>query len=120
MYSNQGIPVIFVTADLAVFAATIGACGKSGGCGYPVATQWMVDPESIRPATAEECSEHAGLIAELIADVEQRRVWDSAGYWYIRGDVCLHARIGYTITGRTAWGRSNHEFWLVLRERNAA
>ena len=118
--STKNIPILFVTADLAVYSAEIGAEGKSGGGGIPVATQWMVDPASVRPVTDEESAEHAGLIAELIADVEPRRVWDSAGYWYIRGDVLLHARIGYTVTGRVAWGRSNHEFWLVLREKNAA
>jgi len=120
MYSNQDIPVFFVTADLAVYAATIGAAGKSGGDGYPVSTQWMIDPESIRPATAEECEEHSGLIEELIGWVEPRVKFDG-GRPYIAADVLLHARIGYPVTGRTQWGRSNFEFWDVLRrEKNAA
>ena len=118
MYSNQNIPILFVTADLAVYAATIGSAGKSGGCGFPVATQWMVDPASIRPATAEEHAEHADLITELREWVEPRIRFDN-GQPYIAADVLLHARLGYPVTGRTAWGRSNHEFWLVLRE-NAA
>ena len=119
MYSNQGIPVIFVTADLAVYAATIGAAGKSGGCGLPVATQWMVDPKSVRPVTEEERAEHAGLIAELIEWVKPRVRFDN-GQPYIAADVLLHARIGYTVTGHTKWGRSGYEFWDVLREKNAA
>ena len=118
MYSNQNIHILFVTADLAVYAATIGAAGKSGGGGFPIATQWMVDPASIRPATAEECADHAGMIAELRGWVEPRVRFDGERP-YIAADALLHARIGYPVTGRTAWGRSNHEFWLVLRE-NAA
>ena len=117
--STKNIPILFVTADLAVFAATIGAEGKSGGCGYPVATQWMVDPESVRPVTEAERAEHTDLIGQLIADVEPRRMLDRDGNWYIHADALLHARIGYTVTGRIAWGRANDEFWLVLRE-NAA
>lgn len=120
MYSsNQNIPILFVPADLNVYAAEIGAAGKSGGCGAPVATQWMINPASIRPATAEECAEHADLVAELHEWV-QPRVKVDGGRPYIAADVLLHARIGYTVTGRTAWGRSNHEFWLVLCEKNAA
>ena len=118
MYSNQGIPVIFVAADLAVYAAKIGAAGKSGGCGFPVATQWMVDPASVRPATAEEHAEHADLIAELREWVEPRVRFDGEQP-YIAADALLHARIGYPISGRTQWGRSDYEFREVLRE-NAA
>ena len=119
MNGTQGIPIIFVTAGLEVFSGTIGAAGKSGGCGFPVATQWMVDPASVRPATAEECADHAALIAELRGWVEPRVRFDGEQP-YIAADVLLHARIGYPVTGRTQWGRSNHEFWLVLREKNAA
>ena len=119
MYSNQGIPVIFVPADLNVYAAEIGAAGKSGGGGYPVATQWMVDPESVRPITEAERAEHAGLIAELQGWVEPRVRFDGERP-YIAADALLHARIGFPITGRTQWGRSNFEFWDVLREKNAA
>ena len=119
MYSNQNIPILFVPADLQVYAAEIGSAGKSGGCGFPVATQWMVDPASVRPATAEEHAEHAGMIAELREWVEPRVRFDGEQP-YIAADVLLHARIGFTVTGRTQWGRSNHEFWLVLREKNAA
>ena len=115
MYSNQDIPVFFVTAELAVYAATIGAAGKTGGCGYPVSTQWMVDPESVRPATAEECAEHSGLIAELFAWVEPRVKFDGDRP-YIAADVLLHARIGYPVTGRTAWGRADFEFREVLEQ----
>ena len=120
MYSNQNIPILFVPADLQVYAAEIGSAGKSGGCGSPVATQWMVDPESIRPATAEECADHAALIAELRGWVEPRVRFDGEQP-YIAADVLLHARLGYPVTGRTQWGRSNFEFWDVLRrEKNAA
>lgn len=117
--STKNIPILFVTADLNVYAAEIGAAGKSGGCGLPVATQWMVDPASIRPATCEECSEHADLITELREWVEPRVRFDGEQP-YIAADVGLHARIGYPVTGRTQWGRSNFEFWDVLREKNAA
>jgi len=113
MYSNQDIPVFFVTADLAVYSATISAAGKTGGCGLPVATQWRVDPPSIRPATPAECAEHADLITELRGWVEPRVRFDGERP-YIAADVLLHARIGFPVTGRTQWGRSNFEFWGVL------
>jgi len=116
MYSNQDIPVFFVTADLAVYSATISAAGKTGGCGLPVATQWRVDPPSIRPATPAECAEHSGLIAELREWVEPRVRFDGDRP-YIAADVLLHARIGYPVTGRTAWGRSDFEFREVLEQR---
>ena len=119
MYSNQDIPVFFVTADLAVYSATISAAGKTGGCGFPVATQWMIDPESIRPATPAECTEHSGLVAELQEWVKPRVKFDGEQP-YIAADVLLHARIGYTATGRTVWGRSSFEFWKVLREKVTA
>ena len=118
MYGTQNIPILFVPADLQVYAAEIGAAGKSGGCGFPVATQWMVDPASVRPATAEEHAEHAGMIAELREWVEPRVRFDGEQP-YIAADVLLHARIGYPVTGRTQWGRSDYEFRKVLRE-NAA
>lgn len=119
MYSNQGIPVIFVTADLAVYSATISAAGKTGGCGFPVATAWKVDPPSIRPATPAECTEHAELIAELQEWVKPRVKFDGEQP-YIAADVLLHARIGFTVTGRTQWGRSDFEFREVLREKVTA
>ena len=113
MNGTQGIPIIFVTAGLEVFSGTIGAAGKSGGCGFPVATQWMVDPDSVRPITPAEREEHADLIAELLESVGPRIRFDN-GQPYIAADVLLHARIGFTVTGRTQWGRSDYEFWGVL------
>ena len=112
---SNNIPVLFVTADLAVSYGEIYAAGRSGGCGLPVATAWMIDPESVRPATEGEQIEHAALIAEMVSDVGNARVLGSDGHWYIASDTTLiHARIGYPVTGRLEWGRSKNEFWLCL------
>ena len=113
--SNQNIPVFFVTADLAVSYGEIYAAGKSGGCGYPVATKWMIDPDSVRHATDAERAEHADLIADMTADVSNARVLGGDGRWYIASDTTLiHARIGYPVTNRLEWGHSNRQFWLCL------
>jgi len=113
---SNNIPVLFVTADLAVSYGEIYAAGRSGGCGLPVATAWRIDPESVRPATDAERVEHAALIAEMTADVQSGRKFDrDGGYWYIASDTMLiHARIGYPVTGRLEWGRSKNEFWMCL------
>ncbi len=106
--------ILFVTADLAVHAGTMSAVGKSGGCGYPTATQWRVTES--RPATAAEQYEHADLVAALAAEVASRRYWFTApgccdGQWSIRSAATLlHARIGWIATGQQEWGRTRDEF----------
>lgn len=99
---SNNIPVLFVTADLAVSYGEIYAAGRSGGCGLPVATAWRIDPESVRPATDAERVEHAALIAEMTTDVQSSRKFDrDGGHWYIASDTMLiHARIGYPVTAR--------------------
>mgnify|MGYP003590219975 CR=1 FL=1 len=107
--------IIFVTADLTVHAGVMAAAGKSGGCGYPTATQWRVTES--RQATADELAEHADLISALTAEVAPRRYWFTApgiaGRWAIRSAELLHARIGWLATGQQEWGRTRDEFQFL-------
>lgn len=105
--------ILFVTADMAVHAADMYNAGKSGGCGYPVATQWRV--RDARPATTEELADHEALVASLKAAVFERRYWyrkptGEPGEWAIKADVPVYARLGYVVSGQQEWGRTHFEF----------
>ncbi len=108
--------IVFITADLAVHVGTMTPAGKSGGCGYPAATQWRVTES--RPATSAEMAEHADLISSLTSEVAPRRYWFTApglpGRWAIRSSTALlHARIGWLATGQQEWGRRGDEFQFL-------
>jgi hypothetical protein len=107
--------ILFVTSELEIFAASMYAAGRSGGCGYPVATQWQVT--DARPATDAEKAENAALVAAMTSDVLERRYWfappGGKSRWAIRADVLVHARIGIPATGEREWGRTHYEFFGV-------
>lgn len=110
--------IMFVTADMEVWAADMAVEGKSGGCGLPVASQWRV--RNARRATPAELAEHAALVAALTAEVESRRYLyvptslPSPGEWAIRADVDLYARIGWVATGQQEWGHRWGEFRFLV------